>query len=1075
MRSKFKWIFTLLVAFTMQFSFAQQKTVTGVVSDALGPLAGANVVVKGTTNGTTTDFDGNYTIQAKQGDVLEITYTGMKKSTVTVGASNVVNVTMQEDILTGGEVVVVGYGTTTKEAFVGTATSVKTENVEAKAVSNISQALKGEVAGVNVITTTGQPGASATIRIRGFGSVNGNRAPLYVVDGVPLQGNVNSINPADIESMTILKDAAATAVYGSRGSNGVIVITTKTGKRERSSVEVDFRTSVNMNLLPRYDVIKSPEQYIGLSWEALYNRGQFSGDADPVGFANDNLFSGQGISPGYNMWNVASGADLIDPVTRTVRPGVTRKYSPEDWEDYGFQASYRQETNVRFSGSNDKTSYFSSFGFLNDEGYIVNSDFKRYSARLAVNHKPTEWMRAGANIGYAGSRTNTNGQSADSGSIFWFVDNIPSIYPLFSRDVNGNKIPDPIYGGYQYDYGDGTSGSRAFGGLTNAIADAHYDRNMTDRHEFNGNFNLDIDITKNLTFENRFGAQFYDNEFNARNNPFYGSSAGQFGSLFKQQTRLLTQNFLSLLRYRNTFGSHNVELFVAHEANQLEQNIFYASKEKAVLYDTYDLDQYIIVSSPPGSYTNTSSLESYFGQFNYNYAGKYYFTASARRDGSSRFKQDKWGTFGSIGASWILSKESFLADNKYINYLKLKSSYGIMGDQEGVGLWPGYDTFSLGNLNNDYSISILGNGNPNLTWEKSNIFQVGIETTLFDFLDLNVDYYIKNTDDLIFQRRTAPSTGVAIVTVNDGELRNQGLEFDLNARIFKGNSSDDFKLSFGINGEFLKNEITKMPIDPATGLPKLLDVSNAPYGWAQGASVYDFYMPEWAGVNPATGVAMWNMNYDDINSNGIFDAGDVRILSLSEYLDLNPDAVVGQTTTTNYADATQKFVGKSAIPKVRGAFRINASYKNFDLTSQFTYSLGGYAYDGAYAGLMGNGSLGQNNWHTDIFNRWQEPGDVTNVPRLSANLDPNVNARSTRFLTKADYFGLNNVRLGYTIPQKFTEKLQVSNLNFFVSGDNLLFFSKRNGFNPSTAESGASDTYRYSPLSTFSMGVRVEF
>ena len=1056
----------------MQFSFAQEKTVTGVVSDELGPAVGATVAVKGTKNVVATDFDGKYSIKAKSGDVLEVSYLGMKQ-TVTVGTANSYNVILKATVL--DDLVVIGYGTTTKEAFVGTATSVQTKNVEAKAVSNVSQALKGEVAGVNVITTSGQPGSAATIRIRGFGSVNGNRSPLYVVDGVPLQGSLNSINPADIQSLTVLKDAAATAVYGSRGSNGVIVIATKNGKGNRSSVEVDLRTSVNVALLPRYSVIESPEEYIGLTWESLYNRGVATNNANPEGFANSTLFSAGGISPGYNMWNAADGAALIDPITRSVRPGVTRKYSPEDWEDYGFQTSYRQESNVRFSGSNDKTSYFSSFGFLNDEGYIINSDYKRYSARLNVNHKPTDWLKAGVNIGYTGSQTNNNGQSSDSGSIFWFVDNIPSIYPLFARDATGNKIADPFFGGYQYDYGDGTSGSRAFGGLTNAIADAHYDRSRNRRNEFNGNFNFDINITKKLSLETRFGAQLYDNEYNSRNNPFYGSAAQQFGSLYQQKTSLLTQNFLKLLRYKNSFGDHNFEVFAAHESNSYKQRISYASKQKAVLYDTFDLDQYIIVSSPPGSYTNTSSLESYFGQFNYNYGGKYYFTASARRDGSSRFKNEKWGSFGSIGASWVVSKESFMDKIESINYLKFKTSYGLLGDQEGVGLWPGYDTFDVGNLNDDYSISIRGNGNANLTWEKSRIFQVGVETTLFDFLDVNVDYYVKNTFDLIFQRRTAPSTGIAIITVNDGELMNQGIEFDINAHILKGKTADDFTLDFAINGEFLKNEITKMPIDPATGLPKVLDTSNAPFAWAEGRSVYDFYMPEWAGVDPSTGVGMWYMNFNDINNNGTFDTGDVIIRSLTDYLAANPTAVVGKTVTTTYADATQKFNGKSAIPKVRGAFRLNASYKNFDLNTQFTYSLGGYAYDSAYAGLMGNGAAGQNNWHTDVRDRWQQPGDITNVPRLSAAADANVHARSTRFLTKADYFGLNNVQLGYTLPSKYTDKLNLSKFNIFVSGDNLLFFSQREGFNTSTSESGSSDTYRYSPLSTFSLGLRVEF
>lgn len=1087
MRSKFKWIFALLLAFSMQFSFAQEKTITGVVTESGMPLPGVTVAVKGTTRGTQTDFDGKYSIKASTGEVIEFSYIGMKTQTSTVGASSTISVVMTtDDAIDLGEVVVVGYGTTTKEAYVGTATKVEMKNIQAKAVSNVSQALVGEVAGVNVITTSGQPGTSATIRIRGFGSVNGNRAPLYVVDGVPFQGNVNSINPSDIGSMTVLKDATATAVYGARGANGVIVITTKAGSSNKSSIEVDFRTGVNVNLLPRYSTIESPEEYIALSWDGLYNQGLGSGVANPTAYANTNLFSGLGIDPGYNMWNVNSASELIDPVTRQVRPGVTRKYNPEDWEDYGFQTSYRQEANIRFSGGDDKTRYFSSFGYLDDQGYIINSDFKRYSTRLNLTHQAREWLKGSANLGYTVSRTNNNGQTADSGSIFWFVDNIPSIYPLFLRDADGNKVEDPYFGGYQYDYGAGGA-ARGFGGLTNSIADAHYDRSRTDRHELNGTVTLEAKLAKGLTLETRYGLQFYDNEYNNRNNPFYGSAAAPafFGSLFKQQTRYVSQNFLQLLRYQNQFGNHNIEAFVAHESNEWSQSTFTASKNKVVDFDSFDLDSYIVGVNPPSSYTNEASLESYFGQFTYNYDGKYFITATGRRDGSSRFVDDRWANFGSVGASWIMSRESFLENSKIVNFLKIKTSYGLTGDQEGLALWGGYNTYDVSNLNGEYSVTIRGNGQRNLTWETQKTFQVALEASLFNnFLDVNLDYYIKNTDDLLFERRVGPAEGIAIITVNDGQLRNTGLEFDVLAHLVK-NEGNGFNLDLGLNGEILSNKITKMPLDPATGLPKVLDNSNAPYGWQQDGSIYDFYLREYAGVDVATGVALYNMYYDDINGNGVFDNGtDQHINSYADYAAANPDANIEKMVTSNYAldaatqtGATLKHVGKSAIPKVRGAFRLNASYKNFDLSTQFTYSMGGYAYDGAYQGLMANGQAGSNNWHTDIRNRWQQPGDVTDVPRLSngANGENTANSTSTRFLIKSDFLALNNVRLGYTIPNKWIEASGVSNVNLFVSGDNLMLLSKRDGFNPSTAESGASDTYRYSPLSSFTMGVRLEF
>ena len=1077
MRSKFKWIFALLLAFSMQFSFAQEKTITGVVSENGMPLPGATVSVKGTTRGTQTDFDGKYSIKASAGEVIEFSYVGMKTQSAKVGASSTVSVTLSEDdAISLGEVVVVGYGTTTKEAYVGTAAKVEMKNIQAKAISNVSQALVGEVAGVTVINTSGQPGSDATIRIRGFGSVSGNRTPLYVVDGVPFEGNVSSINPSDIGSMTILKDATATAVYGARGANGVIVITTRAGSANRSSIEVDFKTGINVSLLPRYSKIESPEEFIGMTWDGLYNQGLANGVANPTAFANSTLFNTMGgIDPGYNMWNVDTASQLIDPVTRQVRPGVTRKYNPENWEDYGFQTSYRQEANVRFSGGDDKTKYFSSFGYVDDQGYIVNSDYKRYTTRLNVTHQAREWLKGTASLGYTVSRSHTNGQTSDTGSIFFFVDNIPSIYPLFLRDADGNKVADPFYGGYQYDYGAGDA-ARGFGGLTNSIADATFDKKRRDRHELNGTFSMEAKLTKDLTFEARYGLQFYDDEYNDRRNPFYGSAATQFGSLFKQQERYFSQNFLQLLRYKKAFGNHNVEAFVAHESNVWKQTILQVSKNKVIDPDSFDLDSYIIGSAPASSWTNTTALESYFSQFNYNYDGKYYLTASVRRDGSSRFKEQKWDTFGSVGASWIISKESFLQNSKSINFLKLKTSYGIIGDQAGLPYWSGNNTYKVTNLDGTYSVEPLANGNKNLTWETAKIFQVGLETSLFNnFIDINVDYYVKNTDNLFFLRRVGPAEGIATIQVNDGQLRNTGIEFDVLAHLVK-NEGNGFNLDLGVNGEMLKNKLTKMPIDPSTGNQKIIDVQGQ-YAWTQGGSIYDFYMREYAGVDAGTGVALWNQYYDDVNNDGIFDAGDITIPNLTDYNSKNPEANVQKRVTSDYASGTLKDVGKSAIPKVRGAFRLNASYKNFDLSTQFTYSLGGYAYDGAYAGLMSNDTPGSNNFHTDMRNRWQQPGDVTDVPALNTGVNGGTfaNSSSTRFLTKSDYLAMNNIRLGYTIPNKWIENSGVSNVNLFVSGDNLMLLSKRDGFNPATSEDGGSSTYRYSPLSTFTMGVRLEF
>lgn len=1093
MRSKFKWIFTLLLAFTMQFSFAQEKTVSGVVSDATGPLPGANVVVKGTTRSAQTDFDGKYSVKAKVGEVLEISFTGYDKSSVTVGASNTYNVKLQESVKALNEVVVVGYATTTKERFTGTATKINAENLEAKTVSNVSQALRGEVAGVNVITGSGAPGSDATIRIRGFGSVNGNRDPLYVVDGAPFTSDISAINPADIESMTVLKDAAATSIYGSRGANGVILITTKQGKVGKSVVSVDVRTSINTLMLPNYNIIKSPEQYIETAWSSLKTKAYLSGESNPSAWASNNLYTttgdGEGINYHYNIWNV-DGASLIDPTTGKIASGVSRKYNPTSWADAAFGTGYRSEANVQFSGGSDKTRYSTSFGYLDDQGYTIKSNYKRYSVRLNLEHRPKDWLKVAGNMAYTGAKyTNSSdaeGDSGSSGNIFALTNSTPAIYDLYLRDENGALIADPIFGGYQYDYGnvydpdgeDGplepiTYGRRAWNGA-NGIADAHYDLSQTLGTTLLGNFNIGVDLSKSLTFETRYSGQYQNYDGSSRNNPYYGGWAAAYGFLSKDISTTTNQNFLQLLRFSKSFGRHNFDGFVAHESTVWKFNDFNAAAQHAILPNTLDLSQYTEPIGRPESYSQSYTLESYFAQLSYDFAKKYYLTASARRDGSSRFINDKWGTFGSIGIGWIVSKEDFMSKLSFVDYLKFKASYGVIGDQ-GTSLQYGWQISTINQTpNGDYSFTPSSDrANPNLTWETSKIAQVGLESTfLNNRLDLNLDYYVKNTDNLFFSQTLPPSSGFTSIQINDGQLRNSGLEFDINAKLIEAKSSGNLKLSVGVNGEMLKNEITRMPKNPFTGEERVLDGQ-----FSVGHSLFDWYMREWAGVDPANGAGLWNLYYNDINNNGVLDSGDDEIGSMTLYLHDNPDANVKKTTTTNYAQATQKYVGKSAIPKVRGSFRLNAEYKNFDLTAQFSYSVGGYVYDNGYAQLMDNSDLiGANNWHKDILKAWKEPGDVTNVPRLTSGLSTDVsyNSVSTRFLTKADFLSLNNVRLGYTIPKQFIEKLKISNLNLYFSGDNLMMLSARNGLNPTTLVS-SSNSGIYMPMTTFSFGTKIEF
>ncbi len=1072
MKRKFNGLLTLLLGLVVQISFAQERTYSGVVSDQSGSLPGVSVYVEGSTGGTETDFDGMYQIKGEPGDKVEFSFVGMQKVSIVLGEQTSVNVTMTSDNLLS-EVIVVGYGNSTKAAFTGSAKEVKAEQLESKNVTNISQALQGEVSGVQVINNSGQPGSTSTIRIRGFGSVNGNRNPLYVVDGVPFFGSLNSINPNDIASTTVLKDASATAIYGSRGSNGVILITTKSGKAGESTIEVDVKSGMNYSLLARHDVIRSPEEYIELSWEGVKNYGAASGASDPIAFANANLFGGAGstIASKYNLWNVADD-QLIDPTTGKVAAGVTRKYDPENWQDYGFQNSIRNEANLSMRGGNDKTRYSSSFGYLKDVGYIINSEFERYSARLNLDSEVKSWFDTSANVAYTYSESLTNGQSSDSGSIFWFVDNLPSIYPLFTRDADGNKLPIERqgYGDYEYDYGIG----RGFGALTNSIADATYNRRGTKAHELNATFSGKITFTEGLTFTTVFGSQYRQANFSSVRNKFYGSAEGTTGAINKTNSEFFTYNIQNLLRYSFTLNDkHNFNILAAQESTSYQRRRLFAGATRMV-DDNVELDELsnfvTKIPSQTGSDLIENKLISYFGQLNYNFDNKYYLSGSIRRDGSSRFVNDKWGTFGSVGATWIMSKEDFMSNVDFVNFLKLQASWGVTGDQDGVGFYPGYNGFDIAN-NNGLALLLRANANPDLTWETADQFSTSLDATLGNFVDVTLEYYSKNTNNLIFERRDAISTGNAISLVNDGVLSNKGFEFDLNFHLVK---KENFNLDFGINGATLNNEIKEMPFDPATDSPKVIDIAGR-YGRSEGSSLFDYYLREWAGVDPSDGRAMWFQYFDDKNANGILDGGDSSISNMEEYLFENPSASVEKQTTKVYANSTQKYVGKSSIADVQGAFRLTGNWGNFDFATLFVYSLGGYSYDGAYANFMDNDAVGANNWHEDIKNRWQQPGDVTDVPRLSGGFDTNVASGSTRFLTAKNYLGLNNARIGYSIPAKLADKIGVEGININVSGDNLFFLSERNGYNPSSTETGDIGIYAYAPLSTFTFGLKVKF
>jgi TonB-linked SusC/RagA family outer membrane protein len=1030
-------------------------------------LPGVSVVIKGTTKGVETDFGGKYTIKAKTGDILVFRYLGYNITEKTVGTSNIINVKLSiDENNTLDEIIVVGYGTSTKKSFTGTATVVDSENIDAKAVSNVAQALIGEVAGVVVTRTDGRPGASATIRIRGFNSIEGNSSPLYVVDGVPFNGDINAINPNDIESTVILKSASATAIYGARGANGVVLLTTRKGTVGKNTVEFDFQSSVSSRSLPRYNLVNNEEQYMELVYAGLKNTAEFAGNANPSQFALDNLFSDRGVAPLYNMWNVADGNGLIDPNTGRAISGVTRKYTPTDWKDVGYRDGVRNEMNFKTSGGTAKTKHYFSLGYLSDEGYIAESQYDRYSTRLNVTSNPIDRVKISTNLDYSYSEYN-DATGYGGGDVTYMLEYTPTIYPLYLRDTEGAVVNNPNTGKPFYDFGDNTAGNaRGFSPTYNGVGEAIYNINRTKRHSVNGNIKLAVEILEGLTFETTYGMNYYSSNLDRTRNSIQGSSGVALGgTIYKLNRTYVAQNFNQILRYQFKLGGdHNLDMLVAHESTVDHNEYFDLSKKGIVNLNPNAAgvpDNYLDQNGVSFGNIVETAIEGYFTQANYNFAQKYYLSGTLRRDGSSRFYKNKWGTFGSVGAGWIASEEAFLSSSKVINFLKFKADYGILGDQ-GNEAYQGQLGFNIENLLGQPSLAPRAVVDPDITWESSKRIQVGAQIELFNGrIKADVDYFLNTTNNLYVQKRLPPSTGDAVILTNDGALENRGIEFNVTGNIVR---NKDFNLSLTINGALLDNTLTEMPIENATGLPKVVNIDGR-FALSEGSSRYDYYLREWAGVDPANGNPMWTEHWSDENDNGQYDSGE-GIPDMLIFVDANPDEVIQERLTNTYSDATRKYVDKSAIPTIAGAFRLNTSYKSFSLSTQFSYALGGYGYDAQYANLMDNGKVGDNSYHTDMTDRWMQPGDISAVPRLYSN--ENVQVTS-------DYLALNNFRLGYKVASKFLEKTGFSSVNLWLSGDNLFLLSTRDGYNPTTSLTGESGRYTYNPITSYTVGVRVKF
>ena len=1107
-----KKVFTLLLLVVATLTMYAQKQVSGVVVDTNGdPVIGASIVAKGTTQGTVSDIDGKFEMNVPTTvKTLIVSYLGMSQKEVPAGKN--IKVVLEESTEQLEEVMVTGYGTVSKGSYAGSAQAVKAEELEKKNPSEVTKALAGEVAGVQVINSSGQPGSVAGIRIRGIGSISASSEPLYVVDGIPLDaGSISSIDPGDIASLTVLKDATATSLYGSRGANGVVVITTKKGSShgDDAKIEIDVKGGANMRLLPMYDVISSPEDYVTLCWQSLYNQRYAATNGDEtksVNFANANLYGSKGIPTIYNLWDQA-GNLLINPydAAGNVRPTfssdakrLAQFQNMDSWYNTLFHNGLKLEATAKISGGNDKLNYYTSFGYLKDEGYYTASDFQRFNTRANINYQAKKWLKGGLNIQYSYATMSNPVQddnAANNG--FLFVNQIPAIYPVYVYDpVTGQIMTDPNTGGKMYDYGDngnaniGEEGGRPYSFGINPAGALEWDKQRVVRHQTVANAFLEFKLYEGLKFTINLGAQYLNNRINSLTNKYYGDAAG-VGRVANTQYNYLAVTSNQLLEYNKTFSEHTIRLMAGHETTYFTYNMQYGYKKNIVEDNVNELSNGVAMDGVEG-YARTSTLESALATVTYEYDNRYHLTANYRADGSSKFsKEHRWGHFGSVGAAWSFTNEAFMDPAKeWLKNGKLRLSWGVLGNQE-IGDMLYTDQYEVTNVDGGKGYVWSYKGNPNLTWERTSTIDLGLEFSLNKYLDIEFDYFYKKTDNMLFPRYVAPSLGYGGYYVNDAAMENQGIEFDLKAHLV---DERNIKLDFRLNGGYYRNKMLEMPVDGynADGSEKRMVMSG---GMSVGHSTYDWYMVHYEGVSD-NGEAMYTAYYDAKKGGfgttsadliGAGETGDNYIASVYEYILKNKEAGVEtdvrSTTVTgdDYTYAGSNYVGKSAMPDLDGGFGIDFEAYGVTLSISCSYRIGGYGYDNQYAYLMHSEKIGKQNWHKDIANAWT-PGTVvtdenrmTLAPRLSNGSDQYANAASDRFLTSNSYLSLNNINLGYKFPKKLIEKIKLNSLQLWVAADNLCIATARKGYNPMMSASGTNGYNDYSPLSTIMGGIKVQF
>lgn len=1027
---------------------AQVSQVTGTVVSAEDglPVVGASVLVKGTTVGTVTDIDGNFTISGvpEDGKIIVVSFIGLKSQELPI--EPVMNVTLQSDAKVLEEVMVVAYGVAKKESFTGSAEVIKSEKIQARPVANVTKALDGLVSGVQTTSGSGQPGSGVSVVVRGYGSINSSQNPLYVVDGVPYDGNVVSINPNDIESMTVLKDASAGALYGSRGANGVVMITTKRGNSGKVKVNLKANWGVASRAIPRYETMDEAG-YIETVYQSYKNNLVINNGMSPQAasvVALQNMKTGPtaifGANEQYNPFNY-SITELIDPATGKVRSDAVLKYS-EDWMDEAMRNNpLRQEYNVSFTGGNEKTKYMFSVGYLDEKGLLKTTGFTRYNGRMNIESEVTDWFKAGMNASYSRNESNTAVENSSGSSNVWYTAQLMApIFPVYEKDAEGKDIID-VNGNKVFDYG--TNRPAGASADWHTIATLYDDKYANNSDNLSGRLfaevgNLKEGVLEGLKLSVNYGFDLVSADNMTYYNPYNGNSVSVKGSLQKSASRTFSFTFNQLLSYDRTFNKHHINALVGHEFYKYNYQYLGASKTGFPFGGLYELDAATNITGA-SSYQHNYAVESVLSRFAYDFDDRYYLSASFRTDGSSRFHKDnRWGQFWSVGANWRISREKFMKDVSWVDNLSMKVSYGVQGN-DNIGTYYAWQSlYNFGSSNADYpGLSASSLGNPDLKWEKNANLNAGVEGRFMNRFNVAVEWYSRKTTDMLMLFPMASSLGFDGYNKNIGSMRNTGWDITLGADIFQG---DSFNWRFTVMGSTVKNKVLQLADKP--------EIISGNYIIKEGETLNSFYTATSAGVDPATGKQLYWVW--DTDKNGV--RGEKYI-----------------SDSQSKATACKEIQG-SRIPDIYGSFSNEFRYKNFDLSVLCTYSVGGKVLDGVYNTLMYGNYIGQAK-SAHLERAWKQPGDITDVPRIEIGKSYIITDNN---LINASYLAIKNITLGYTLPAKVLKSLGLESLRLTATGDNLVLFNHLRGMDPQYNFTGGTN-FGYVPVRTISFGIDVTF